>query len=150
MLNPRALTHAQLAEIVAEVQAILWQESRVLPDDPRQYGEYWNPGKEDDGEALEQIADVLDSFDLKPRDFMPVDLAAQLAPSTVIDANELLWAARILDSLVRVHRNVIPDMREKVKVARAILESYGDVPDFDPREQRWTVVSTPGESVAPL
>ena len=38
MLNPRALTHAQLAEIVAEVQAILWQESRMLPDDPRQYG----------------------------------------------------------------------------------------------------------------
>jgi hypothetical protein len=30
-------------------------------------------------------------------------------------------------------------MREKVKVARAILESYADVPDLDPREQRWTV-----------
>jgi hypothetical protein len=60
---------------------------------------------------------------------------------TVIDANELLWAARILEALVRVHRNVIPDMREKVKVARAILESYADVPDFDPREQRWTTVS---------
>jgi hypothetical protein len=59
----------------------------------------------------------------------------------VIDANELLWAAQILDSLVRVHRNVIPDMREKVKVARAILESYADVRDFDPREQRWTVVA---------
>ena len=66
MLNPRALTHAQLAEIVADVQAILWQESRMLPDDPRQYGQYWNPGKVDDGQALEQIADVLDSFDLKP------------------------------------------------------------------------------------
>src|SRR5262245_6498215 len=24
-------------------------------DDPRQYGEYWNPGKEDDGEALERL-----------------------------------------------------------------------------------------------
>src|SRR5438128_10344698 len=53
MLDPRALTHAQLAEIVADVQAILWQESRMLPDDPRQYGDYWNPGKEDDGEGLE-------------------------------------------------------------------------------------------------
>ena len=54
------------------------------------------------------------------------------------DANELLWAARILASLVRVHHNVIPDMRETVKVARVILESYADVRDFDPREQRWT------------
>jgi hypothetical protein len=35
MLDPRTLTHAQLAEIVADVQAILWQESRMLPDDPR-------------------------------------------------------------------------------------------------------------------
>src|SRR5215475_11876801 len=141
MLNPRALTHAQLAEIVGDVQAILWQESRMLPDFPREYSEYWNPGKEWDSEIVEQIADVLDSFDLKPPDFIPVDLAAQLAPSTVIDANELLWAARILDSLVFVHRNVIPDVLEKVKVARAILESYSDVRDFDPREQRWTVNS---------
>src|SRR5262245_53303714 len=141
MLNPRALTHSQLAEIVADVQAILWQESRMLADFPREYGEYWNPAKEWDSETVEQIADVLDSFDLKPPDFIPVDLANQLAPSTVIDANELLWAARILDSLVRVHRNVIRDMREKVKVARAILESYADVRDFDPREQRWTTIS---------
>ena len=50
---------------------------------------------------MEQIADVLDAFDLKPPNFIPVDLADQLAPSTVIDANELLWVARILDSLVR-------------------------------------------------
>ena len=112
----------------------------MLADDPRQYGEYWNPGKEDDGEALEQIADVLDSFDLKPPDYIPVDLANQPTPSTVTDANELLWAARTLASLVRVHRNVIPDMQEKAKVARAILESYGDVRDFDPREQGWTLV----------
>jgi hypothetical protein len=139
MLDPRALTHAQLASIVANVQAILWKESRLLPDFPREYGEYWNPAKEDDGEGLEQIADVLDAAGLKPPDFMPVDLAAQCAPSTVIDANELLWAARILAGLVRVHRNVIPDMREKVKVAQAILESFADVPDFDPREQRWTI-----------
>lgn len=31
MLDPRSLTHAQLAAIVADVQAILWQESRMLP-----------------------------------------------------------------------------------------------------------------------
>src|SRR5262245_28841024 len=140
MLNPRALTHAQLAALVADVQAILWQESHMRPDDPRQYGEYLNPGKEWEIETVEEIADVLDSFDLKPPDFMPVDLADRLAPSTVIDANELLWAARILDSLVRLHCNVIPDVREKVKVARAILESYADVPDFDPRDQRWMIV----------
>ena len=72
---------------------------------------------------------------------MPVDLAAQLSPPGVIDANELLWAARILAGLVRVHRKVIPDMRENVKVAQAILESYAEVPDFDPREQRWTVAA---------
>jgi len=138
MLDPRALTHAQLAEIVAHVQAILWQESRMLPDFPREYSNYWNPGKEWDAETVEEIADLLDDF--RPPDFMPVDLAAELARTTVIDANELLWAARILEALVRVHRNVIPDMREKVKVARAILESYADVPDFDPREQRWTIL----------
>ena len=56
MVDPRTLTHAQLADLVADVQAILWQESRMLPDDPRQYGDYWNPGKEDDGEGLEQIS----------------------------------------------------------------------------------------------
>jgi hypothetical protein len=88
---------------------------------------------------VEEIADALDAADLKPPDSMPVELAAQGAPPSVIDANELLWAARILAGLVRVHRNVIPDMREKVKVAQAILESYADVPNFDPREQRWTV-----------
>jgi hypothetical protein len=65
MLDPRALTHAQLAEIVADVQAILWQESRMLPDDPRQYGQYWNPAKEWDDETVEEIADLLD--DLRPR-----------------------------------------------------------------------------------
>ena len=112
----------------------------MLPHFPREYGEYWNPAKEWDAETVEEIANVLDAADLKPPDFMPVDLAAQLAPTTVIDANELLWAARILAGLVRMHRNVILDMREKVKVARVILESYADVPDFDPREQRWTVV----------
>jgi hypothetical protein len=41
MLDPRTLTHAQLAAIVADVQAILWKESRMLPDFPREYGEYW-------------------------------------------------------------------------------------------------------------
>jgi hypothetical protein len=65
MLNPRALTHAQLAEIVADVQVILWQESRPLPDDPRQYGEYWNPGKEWEAETVEEIADVLDFLRLE-------------------------------------------------------------------------------------
>src|SRR5688572_13312149 len=77
MLDPRALTHAQLAEIVADVQAILWQESRMLPDDPRQYGQYWNPAKEWAAETVEEIADVLDDF--RPPDVMPVDLAAKLA-----------------------------------------------------------------------
>jgi hypothetical protein len=141
MRDPRSLTHAELVAILADVQAILWQESRLLPDNPRQYGEYWNPAKEWETETVEEIADVLDSADLKPPDFMPIDLAAQIAPTTVIDANELLWAARILAGLVRVHRSVIPDMREKVKLARAILESYADVPDFDPRDQQWVIAA---------
>ena len=110
----------------------------MLPDFPREYGQYWNPAKEWEPETVEEIADVLDDF--RPPDFMPVDLAAQCAPSIAIDANELLWAARVLAGLVRVHRNVIPAMRENVKVAQAILESYADVPDFDPREQRWAIV----------
>lgn len=110
----------------------------MLPDFPREYGEYWNPAKEWDSDDIERVAEVLEEADLKPEDFMPVDLAAQVAQPTVIDANELLWAARILGGLVRVHRNVIPAMRENVKLAQAILESYADMPDFDPREQRWT------------
>ena len=37
------------------------------------------------------------------------------------------------------HRNVIPAVRENVELAEAILASYANVPDFDPREQRWTI-----------
>ena len=132
MLDPR-----QLAAIVADVQAILWKESRMLPDFPREYGDYWNPAKEWEIETIEEIADVLDAFDLKPPDFMPVDLAAQLERPTVIDANELLWAARVMASLARLHRNVIPAVRDNLKLAETILESYADLPDFDPRDQRW-------------
>ena len=143
MLDPRTLTHAQLADIVADVQAVLWQESRLLPDFPREYGEYWNPAKEWEMETVEEIADVLDDADLKPPDLMPVATPntgqEASAASQVIDPNELLWALRILSGLVRVHRNVIPAMREKVQVAEDILESYAEVPDFDPREQRWTI-----------
>ena len=51
MLDPRTLTHAQLAAIVADVQAILWKESRMLPDFAREYGDYWNPAKEWDAET---------------------------------------------------------------------------------------------------
>ena len=145
MLDPRALTHAQLAEIVADVQAILWQETQRLPDDPRQYGDYWSPGKEWEAETVEQIADILSDADLKPPDYMPVANRvgpAEIAAPRVIDPNELLWAARILSGLVRVHRNVIPLMREKVKVAQDIVESYADIPDSDPREQRWTIAPT--------
>ena len=138
MLDPRTLTHAQLAGIVADVQGILWKESRILPDFPREYGEYWNPAKEWEPEHIELIAETLDEAGLKPPDFMPV-AEPEDAPAPVIDANELLWAARVLASLVRVHRNVIPAVRENVKLAEAILASYADVPDFDPREQRWMI-----------
>jgi hypothetical protein len=30
---------------------------------------------------------------------------------------------------------------KNVKLAEAILASYADVPDFDPREQRWAVTT---------
>ena len=86
MLDPRDLTHAQLATIVADIQAILWQESRMLPDFPREYGEYWNPAKEWEAETVEEIADVLTDF--RPPDFMPVDLAAQPARPTVMDLSD--------------------------------------------------------------
>ena len=140
MLDPRTLTHAQLAAIVADVQAILWKESRMLPDFPREYGDYWNPAKEWEPEHIEQIAEILEEAGLKPPYFMPVAEPEEAPAPPVIDANELLWAARVLASLVRVHRDVIPDMRAKVNVARAILASYADVPDLDPREQRWAIV----------
>jgi hypothetical protein len=86
MLNPRALTHAQLAAIVADVQAILWQESRMLPDDPRQYGEYWNPGKEDDGEALEQSGGAPERAS-RPRRRPP-----RSAPTATADSTPVLKA----------------------------------------------------------
>ncbi|HYV34215.1 MAG TPA: hypothetical protein VE988_00840 [Gemmataceae bacterium] len=139
MLDPRTLTHSQLASIVADVQKILWQESKPIPDFPREYGDYWNPAKEDDGDALEQIADVLADADLMPPDCMPVDLAVLAVPPKVLDANELLWAARIMNSLVRVHRNFVPAARENVRIAEANVDSYNDVPDVDPRGQCWTL-----------
>ena len=52
------------------MQAILWKEPRILPDFPREHGEYWSPAREWD--------------------------------------TDMLWAARVLASLVRVHRNAIP------------------------------------------
>jgi len=97
MLEPRTLTHYQLASIVADVQTILWQESRLLPEFPRELGEYWNPAKEDDSTTLEQIAEVLADADLKPPDFLPVDQSTQRAP-TLLDASLLLWTARLLAS----------------------------------------------------
>ena len=60
----------------------------------------------DPAKELELIAEILEVAGLKPPDFMPVDLAERDTP-TVIDANELLWAARVLASLVRLPRNVI-------------------------------------------
>ena len=135
MLNVRTLSCVRLVAIVADVQKILWQESHLLPEFPRELGEYWNPAKEDDSTTLEQIAEVLADADLKPPDFMPVDQSTQQAP-TLLDANELLWATRILARCVR--RYVAPAMSENLEVARAILDSYAEVPVFDPRDQRWT------------
>ena len=60
MRDRRTLTHSQLAAIVADVQAILWKESRMLPDFPREYGDYWNPAKEREPELIEQVAEILD------------------------------------------------------------------------------------------
>ena len=54
MLDVRTLSRVQLVAIVTEVQKILWQESHMLPEFPRELGEYWNPCKEDDGSALER------------------------------------------------------------------------------------------------
>ena len=73
-----------------------------------------------------------------PPDIMPV-VQSDEPRLPLVDAHELLWAAPILASLVRVHRNVIPAMRENVKLAQAILESYADVPEVDPQDQRWTL-----------
>jgi hypothetical protein len=53
----------------------------------------------------------------KPPDMMPVDVAERDMPP-LTDANDLLWAARLLASVVRVHRNVIPDVREEREAGR--------------------------------
>jgi hypothetical protein len=45
MLDPRTLTHAQLAAIVADVQAILWKESRLLPHFSRREIGRGDPGE---------------------------------------------------------------------------------------------------------
>jgi|SRR5580765_3104007 len=97
----------------------------MIPDFPREYGDYWNPCKEDDGSALEQIVDVL--ADLKPDDCMPVEVPAE--PQKLLDANELLWAARVLAAPVP----------ENVEIAAEIIDGYSDLPAFDPRDQRWTI-----------
>jgi len=96
MLDPRILSHAQLAAIVTDVQAILWKESRMRPDDPREYSDYWNPAKEWEPEDIEQAAEILEEAGLKPLDFMPVAEPEDVPAPPVIDANELLWAARVL------------------------------------------------------
>ncbi len=138
MLNPRTLTHSQLAAIVADVQKILWQESRLIPDFPRETGEYWNPAKEEDGDMLEQIADALEAFDLKSPDCMPVDMTVYDEPR-LVDGNELLWAARILNSFAIATRNTMPDARANRELAEQIVDSYRGLPDIDPRDQRWTI-----------
>jgi hypothetical protein len=107
MLDPRTLPHAQLAAIVADVQAILWKESRLLPDFPREYGDYWNPAKEWEPEHIEQVGEILDEAGLRPLEFMPVEDRVDAPTPPVIDPDELLWAARVLASLVRLPRNVI-------------------------------------------
>ena len=60
---------------------------------------------------------------------MPVDVPAE--PQKLLDANELLWAARVLAA-----RNAVP---ENIEVAAEIIDSYSDLPAFDPRDQRWTI-----------
>jgi hypothetical protein len=138
MLNPRTLTHSQLAAIVAEVQTILWQESKPIPDFPREMSDYWNPAKEEDGDMLEQIADVLEEFDLKPPDCMPVEVVSCDEPR-LVDASVLLWAARILNSFAVANRNTMPDARTNLELAEQIVDGYRGLPDIDPRDQRWTI-----------
>jgi hypothetical protein len=51
MLDPHALTHTQLAEIVADVQAILAGITHAARRSP-ECGDYWNPAKEWDSETV--------------------------------------------------------------------------------------------------
>jgi hypothetical protein len=138
MLDPRTLTHVQLATIVTDVQKILWQESKLIPDFPREMGDYWNPAKEEECGMLEQIADVLEEFDLKPPDCMPVDTTVYDEPKP-LDVNELLWAARILNSFAVANCNTTPVARKNLELAYQIMDSIRSLPDFDPRDQRWTI-----------
>jgi hypothetical protein len=57
----------------------------------------------------------------------------------MVDASELLWAARILNSFAVANRNTMPDARANLELAEQIVDSYQGVPDIDPREQRWTI-----------
>jgi hypothetical protein len=80
MSHPNDLEASALAAIVAEIQEILWRESRPDPDDRRDYKDYWNPRREEDGEEVQKIAELLANYGLMPCDEMPVQVWSAEGP----------------------------------------------------------------------
>jgi hypothetical protein len=66
--RPTSLTPARMAELLADIQDVLWRETRPDPDDVRNYLDYWNPHKEWGADELEEIAKLLE--ELRPAELM--------------------------------------------------------------------------------
>jgi hypothetical protein len=60
MKDPTSLPSADLARIVADIQAFLWL------DVDRDAESFWNPEKEWDFDTVENIAGLLSEFGLEP------------------------------------------------------------------------------------
>ncbi len=62
MRNPYNMSHEELAFIVSNVQGILWMDTRGDDNEA-----VWTPDKEQNGDFLEDISQVLEMKGLKPK-----------------------------------------------------------------------------------
>ena len=62
MKTAKELTREELELLAETVQWALWRDSRK----ERPYQLFWNPAKECDGDAIEDIEDVADELGLRP------------------------------------------------------------------------------------
>lgn len=81
MPRPESMPPQDLAALLADIQEILWKQSRVNPDDRRDYLDYWNPHKEADGDELEEIARLLTEAGLSPTEDMPFQVWSEDEPA---------------------------------------------------------------------
>src|SRR4051812_40227564 len=76
MKHARELSHEQLADLVDQVQQILYLSADTQ-------GMTWDPNKEWDVESLEAVAGVLEDAGLKPQCLLPWQPLSAADPSSV-------------------------------------------------------------------